>query len=304
MEATGNAVHLEPWNKGKIVGQKAPFKPKDIWALRVRLDRPPHGAAARAVDRVKRRRRHHGCVVAGAAQVTAPVRWIGYAVGARAPDALGEPMRRQTPPLDAIEAFLQAARAPSFRDAADALAISPSAFSRRVQALENFVGVALFDRSTAMRPTLNDAGRHYLQTIVPAVDVLRRASPRRDERSRRLRVLAPHSLTVRWLAPRLSAFIARTDGLDVELVIGRDLAPLRLGDADVAIASGPRPWQCLCVELLAPLDGILVSAPRLAGGRAPPRHLGDLVRHRLLAVAAGAVDAMARGGRLCRSAAR
>ena len=27
----------EPWNKGKIVGQKAPFKLKDIWALRVRL---------------------------------------------------------------------------------------------------------------------------------------------------------------------------------------------------------------------------------------------------------------------------
>ena len=32
-----NAGHREPWNKGKIVGQKAPFKLKDIWALRVRL---------------------------------------------------------------------------------------------------------------------------------------------------------------------------------------------------------------------------------------------------------------------------
>ena len=32
-----NATHREPWNKGKIVGQKAPFKLKDIWALRVRL---------------------------------------------------------------------------------------------------------------------------------------------------------------------------------------------------------------------------------------------------------------------------
>lgn len=37
METAGNANHREPWNKGKIVGQKAPFKPKDIWALRVRL---------------------------------------------------------------------------------------------------------------------------------------------------------------------------------------------------------------------------------------------------------------------------
>ena len=33
----GNAAGREPWNKGKIVGQKAPFKVKDIWALRIRL---------------------------------------------------------------------------------------------------------------------------------------------------------------------------------------------------------------------------------------------------------------------------
>lgn len=37
MESVANTVHREPWNKGKIVGQKAPFKLKDIWALRVRL---------------------------------------------------------------------------------------------------------------------------------------------------------------------------------------------------------------------------------------------------------------------------
>ncbi len=37
MEAKATATQREPWNKGKIVGQKAPFKLKDIWALRVRL---------------------------------------------------------------------------------------------------------------------------------------------------------------------------------------------------------------------------------------------------------------------------
>ena len=37
METVVNAVNHEPWNKGKIVGQKAPFKLKDIWAIRVRL---------------------------------------------------------------------------------------------------------------------------------------------------------------------------------------------------------------------------------------------------------------------------
>ena len=27
----------EPWNKGKLVGQKAPLKLREIWAIRIRL---------------------------------------------------------------------------------------------------------------------------------------------------------------------------------------------------------------------------------------------------------------------------
>lgn len=27
----------QPWNKGKLVGQKAPLRVRDIWAIRVRL---------------------------------------------------------------------------------------------------------------------------------------------------------------------------------------------------------------------------------------------------------------------------
>lgn len=40
MDTTTSSSDLrrrEPWNKGKLVGQKAPFKPKDIWAMRMRL---------------------------------------------------------------------------------------------------------------------------------------------------------------------------------------------------------------------------------------------------------------------------
>ena len=29
----------EPWNKGKLIGQKPPLKPKDIWALRIHLQK-------------------------------------------------------------------------------------------------------------------------------------------------------------------------------------------------------------------------------------------------------------------------
>jgi hypothetical protein len=33
---SATSIHV-PWNKGKLVGQKAPFKLKEIWAIRVRL---------------------------------------------------------------------------------------------------------------------------------------------------------------------------------------------------------------------------------------------------------------------------
>ena len=37
MKAPSTTVrHQEPWNKGKLVGQKLPLKLKDIWAVRVR----------------------------------------------------------------------------------------------------------------------------------------------------------------------------------------------------------------------------------------------------------------------------
>jgi len=37
MESHTNNQH-EPWNKGKLVGQKAPLKLKEIWSIRIRLE--------------------------------------------------------------------------------------------------------------------------------------------------------------------------------------------------------------------------------------------------------------------------
>ena len=37
METTPTERHHVPWNKGKLVGQKAPFKLKEIWGIRMRL---------------------------------------------------------------------------------------------------------------------------------------------------------------------------------------------------------------------------------------------------------------------------
>ena len=37
MEMISTSQHRGPWNKGRLVGPKAPFKLKEIWAIRTRL---------------------------------------------------------------------------------------------------------------------------------------------------------------------------------------------------------------------------------------------------------------------------
>ena len=39
---TKNKHRKAPWNKGKLVGQKAPLKLKELWAIRVRLQLSGH----------------------------------------------------------------------------------------------------------------------------------------------------------------------------------------------------------------------------------------------------------------------
>jgi hypothetical protein len=51
METTTHTKkHSEPWNKGKLIGQKPPLKLKEIWALRVRIPQFAHEAAVPTSD--------------------------------------------------------------------------------------------------------------------------------------------------------------------------------------------------------------------------------------------------------------
>ncbi len=56
--------------------------------------------------------------------------------------------QQKTPPLRLLRAFCLAARHSSFKDAADRLALTPSAVSHQVKELEEQLGVSLFERRT------------------------------------------------------------------------------------------------------------------------------------------------------------
>jgi integrase len=72
--------HREPWNKGKLVGQKPPLKPKDIWAIRIYFQNS-HQARALAMFNLAIDSKLRGCDL-----VSLRVRDIthGYQVQARA----------------------------------------------------------------------------------------------------------------------------------------------------------------------------------------------------------------------------
>jgi LysR family glycine cleavage system transcriptional activator len=193
-------------------------------------------------------------------------------------------MKRSIPPLQSLEAFLAAAQAPSFRAAAESLALSPSAFSRRLQQLERFLGKPLFDRS-GVAPVLTPAGRAYHREMAVALETIGAATRRfHAAPTDRLRLMCPQSFAMTWLMPRLSAFMTAHPEIDVQLTVGRDIEVLRQGAVDVAIMNGPRNFGDLPMTPLLDLDAVVVAAPEMAGGRRPPRNLDELHGHCLLGV--------------------
>ena len=121
---------------------------------------------------------------------------------------------RRLPPMRAIEAFVRIVRLGSARAAADELGLSPSALSRRVAALEEFIGKRLFTRQhQAMR--LTDDGQAFYNAVGPKFDELAAAVEGQIEDSKVLRLhlgilplfgrqrLYPRRPELRKLPPRL-----------------------------------------------------------------------------------------------------
>lgn len=94
---------------------------------------------------------------------------------------------RRLPPLRSLEAFLRVARLGSAKSAAAELALSPSALSRRLSALETFVGKKLFMRQN-QQLKLTDHGRALYDSVAPAMDALAEAVANHVDDSRILRL--------------------------------------------------------------------------------------------------------------------
>lgn len=144
---------------------------------------------------------------------------------------------RRLPPLTAIEAFVQVARLGSVKAAAEALALSAPALSRRIQALERHIGHSLFERRH-QAVHLNADGERLLAEIGPLIDTLSRAIERAagDGDLLRLRLAVPPLFASQRLMPHLPELRALHPDLHIDIDTGaHGLTRLDEG-LDVAIA--------------------------------------------------------------------
>ena len=151
---------------------------------------------------------------------------------------------RRLPPLGAIEAFVQVARLGSIKAAAEELALSAPALSRRVQSLERFIARPLFARRHQAM-VLNADGERLLGEIAPVLDRLSDAVEAMTSGTEVLRLrlgvlplfasqrLFPKLGELRETHPQLHLDIdtaghgiARLgDGLDAVIALARDIDP-------------------------------------------------------------------------------
>jgi DNA-binding transcriptional LysR family regulator len=144
--------------------------------------------------------------------------------------------RYNLPHLAFFQGFEAAARTLSFTKAAEELFITQSAVSRRIKALEDNLGLKLFER----RPrslTLTEDGQALYRIAKDVLDRLQSATDqlRAETRARQLSITTTTGFASLWLIPRLSRFTALHPDIDVRISATTDTLNLERSLIDLAI---------------------------------------------------------------------
>lgn len=180
-------------------------------------------------------------------------------------------------------AFLAVARHLNFRAAADELALTQSAVSRQIQALEDEVGVALFLRHTRA-VELTSAGAQLQRSVAPALErmdasvrLVRQTAGRRS-----VAITTWASFASMWLIPRMEEFQRDNPGIDIRIDATDVPVDLETSDVDLALryslpANMPPGAVRLCGEQLA-----IVASPWLIKSSPPVRTPADVAQFTLI----------------------
>jgi DNA-binding transcriptional LysR family regulator len=188
--------------------------------------------------------------------------------------------------LDGVEVFLSVAQHRSFRKAAAALGVTPSAISQTVRVLEARIGAALFIRTTRS-VGLTEAGERFLSRAKPAFEELVAASEVArglgQQPSGLLRLSVPRAVIPILLEPLIVSFCRAYPEVEVELAASKEVIDLAAEGFDAAVRLGHLVApDMVAVPLTPPFRLIVVGSPAYFAERSPPAHTDDLRTHACL----------------------
>lgn len=186
-----------------------------------------------------------------------------------------------------ISTFVEVISRGSLSAAARAEGIAPAMVSRRLDALEERLGVKLLQRTTR-RLMLTDEGTAFLEDCQRILADLENAEAAVSERSARasghLTVSAPAGFG-RWhVAPLLPSFLTEHRELTLTLSLNDRVVDLIGEGIDVAIRIAAMSDSNLVGVKLADNRRVVVASPDYLKRYGTPQSLGDLARHNCLAI--------------------
>jgi DNA-binding transcriptional LysR family regulator len=169
----------------------------------------------------------------------------------------------------------------SLSRAAEALSVSPSTVSRKLDELESSIGVRLFDRDTR-NLRLTEAGDTYLHYVRKALNVLddgRQVMDRYGTEVRgQLRVWCPPSLARHYVADVVMAFSAQYPDLEMTLKLEAQSFSLSNSDFDVGICVGMPLEERAVISKLCTYRRGYVATPAFLQKYGVPKTIQDLAQ--------------------------
>lgn len=176
------------------------------------------------------------------------------------------------PPLEGLQAVVCAARDGSFTVAADTLGVTHGAISRRVAAVEAWLGAAIFERH-GRGVRLTPAGQRFARQVEQALETIEQTSERwRPSHGRAtVRLSVVPSFAKLWLLPRLASLLKQLPDIRVELAADHRTVDLDNGEADVVVRYGRGGWPGLTARHLFGETLLPVGSPAIVEqlGREP-----------------------------------
>lgn len=189
------------------------------------------------------------------------------------------------PDLEAWAMFACVVEHRSFSAAAEAIGVSKATISKAVARLEQHLGTSLFHR-TSRRLTLTESGKglaEFAQRILAEAEAAEEAA--RDSATLPaglVRVAAPMTFGMTYLAPAIAEFLAANPGIQIDLHLSDARVDIVADGFDLALRIANLPDSSLRARRLCGIAVHVVASPAYLDARGRPTHPAQLADHACL----------------------